>query len=191
MAWRKAGTTTLGSAGDTITVSGMTTSKFKILLAHTLDTGGAIYQGLRFNSDTTNDYAVRKSYNGGSDATAVNTSQMQFMGNAFASDIFGVGYLVDINGEEKLFTGFSVAENAAGAGTAPMREEQADKYIEGADITAANLNNTSAGDYNTDSNLSVIGSDGTEETKLQDGAIFYETDTNKEFLLSNNIWTEL
>ena len=159
MAWAKAGTTTLGSAGDTITVSDMTTSKFKMLLSHTLDTGGAIYQGLQFNSDTTNDYAIRKSYNGGSDATYVNVSQMQFMGNAFTSDIFGVGYLVDVNGEEKLFIGFSVAENAAGAGTSPTREEQAGKYIEGADITAANLNNTSAGDYNTDSNLSVIGSD--------------------------------
>ena len=146
MAWAKKGSTTLSGTSDTITVSGMTTSKFKILLAHTLDTGGAIYQGLQFNSDTTTDYAVRKSYNGGADTTGTNLVQMQFMGNAFASDIFGVGYLVDINGEEKLFIGFSVAENAAGAATAPTREEQADKYIEGADITAANLNNTSAGD---------------------------------------------
>ena len=191
MAWNKLGTTTLGSAGDTITVSGMTTSKFKILLAHTLDTGGAIYQGLQFNSDTTNDYAVRKSYNGGADATFGTVGQMQFMGNAFASDIFGLGYLVDINGEEKLFIGFSVAENAAGAATAPTREEQADKYIEGADITAANLNNTSAGDYATNSNLSVIGSDGTEELNVQDGAIYYDTDLNKEYVLYNNTWTEV
>jgi len=193
MAWAKLGTTTLTSSADTITVSDMTVTKFKTLLAHTLDTGGEIYQGLRFNSDTTNDYAVRKSYNGGADATYTSVTQMQFMGNAFLADIFGVGYLVDINGEEKLFIGFSVSENAAGASTAPTREEQADKYIEGADITAFNLNNTSAGDYNTNSNLSALGGDVTETVTLQNGTIFEETDTNKAYIWnsSTKTWTQL
>jgi len=27
--------------------------------------------------------------------------------------------------------------------------------------------------------------------RIQDGAIYYETDTNKEYILSNNTWTEL
>ena len=41
-------------------------------------------------------------------------------------------------------------------------------------------------------NLAVLGSDITPSgVKVQDGAIYYETDTNKEFLLYNDVWTEL
>ena len=54
-------------------------------------------------------------------------------------------------------------------------------------IEAQNSSNT----YTSDSNLSVIGSDGATSTKLQDGAIYYETDTNKEYVLYNNTWTEV
>lgn len=41
----------------------------------------------------------------------------------------------------------------------------------------------------------MLGSDVTPATaeviKVQDGAIFYETDTNKEYILYNSAWTEL
>ena len=41
----------------------------------------------------------------------------------------------------------------------------------------------------------MLGSDVTpasaEAIKIQDGSIFYETDTNKEYVLNNNTWTEL
>jgi len=59
------------------------------------------------------------------------------------------------------------------------------------DIDTIQFVNTNNGDIGVGTNTSVLGSDGTESTKLQDGAIYYETDTNKEYLLYNNTWTEL
>ncbi len=41
------------------------------------------------------------------------------------------------------------------------------------------------------SNLTVLGSDGTEELNVQDGAIYYDTTLNKEYVLYNNTWTEV
>jgi ribosomal protein L27 len=41
-----------------------------------------------------------------------------------------------------------------------------------------------------DSNFTVLGSDEVLYV-VQDGAIFYEKDTNKEYIISNNTWTEL
>mgnify|MGYP000930011249 CR=1 FL=1 len=49
---------------------------------------------------------------------------------------------------------------------------------------------TNASKVTTDTNLTVLGSD-VDTYVVQDGAVYYETDTNKEFLLSNDIWTEL
>ena len=66
------------------------------------------------------------------------------------------------------------------------------KYTQTADITRTDLNSSyTTTAYAENSNYSLIGSDGTEELKVQDGAIFYETDTNKEYLLYNNTWTEV
>ena len=43
----------------------------------------------------------------------------------------------------------------------------------------------------SDTNLTVIGSDGTESLNVQDGAVYYDKTLNKEYILSNNTWTEL
>ena len=44
-------------------------------------------------------------------------------------------------------------------------------------------------------NISVLGSDMTpaaaQDATVTDGAIFYETDTDKEYVLYNNTWTEV
>ena len=50
MAWGKAGSTTLGSAGDDITVTIGTTSKSNTLMCHGLLGGsGTVQHGLRFD----------------------------------------------------------------------------------------------------------------------------------------------
>lgn len=161
MAWAKNGTTTLTGTADTVSVATLPDTKFNFCIGHALGTGGAIYMGIRLNNDSGTNYAVRKSYNGGTDSTHTSNDSIQFMGNAFTStDIFGVGYLINISSEEKLFIGFSVAENASGAGTAPAREEQADKWANTSSVVDQfDIFNTSAGDYDTDSNVTVIGSD--------------------------------
>jgi len=67
-------------------------------------------------------------------------------------------------------------------------------WFDGADsgqFTQVDIINDDVGSWDTDSNLSAIGSDGTEELNVQDGAIYYDTDLNKEYVLYNNTWTEV
>ncbi len=55
--------------------------------------------------------------------------------------------------------------------------------------------NYGGGDFLTGSNLSALGGDITpvaqDPPKVQDGAVFYEKDTNKEYILNNGVWTKL
>ena len=189
MAWNKLGTTTLGSAGDTITVSGITSNEFIYILTHAL--GSNADKKLKFNNNGNSVYARRYSDNGAGDGTTTSTTNIAH--STLLTDEFLIGYVLNKSGEEKLLMTFTVASNSSGAGNVPARLELVGKFVPSpdADITRVDDINTHTGDYDTDSNLSVIGSDGTESLGVQDGAIFYETDTNKEYLLSNNTWTEI
>ena len=105
---------------------------------------------------------------------------------------FFFGHIVNISSEEKLIIMHQCAQGSADATNAPYSGEFVAKW----DNTSnqANIVGFYSGGSNTlssTSNVSVIGSDGTDELNVQDGAIYYETDTNKEFLLSNNTWTEV
>jgi len=51
--------------------------------------------------------------------------------------------------------------------------------------------NDGSGDMQIGDNISALGSDGVESLNVQDGAVYYETDTNKSYVLYNNSWTEL
>lgn len=189
MAWTKLGTTTLGSAGDTITVSGFTSNEFIQILTHSPASGAD--KKLKFNNNGNSVYARRYSDNGASDGTSINHSNIAH--STLLTDELLIGYVVNKSGEEKLLITHIVASNTSGAGNAPARLELVGKFVPSpdADITRVDEINTHTGDLDTDSNLSVLGSDGTEELNVQDGAIYYDTDLNKEYVLYNNTWTEV
>ncbi len=192
MAWIKLSSNTLTTASDTLTGDSFTTSKFIQYLGHVIPKTSNAEMFIRPNNNSNSVYANRISVNGGSDATNVTQSEINSVGDDVP--IFQIINFCNLSGEEKLGIHFEVSASVTGAGTAPSRREQVDKFVPSpdADITSFTGVNTRAGaDLDIGSNLSALGSDGTESTKLQDGAIYYETDTNKEFLLSNNTWTEL
>ena len=196
MVWNKLGTTTLGSAGDDLDITSMTASKFNMIMNHWISITSTTTASLTLDNTGGNDYAYRYSTNGGSDSISVSQANVQvgLGGIPSGSSNFDINYSVNIDGKEKLIIGHNITSATAGAGTSPSRRESVykkDTTTDSGQYTRIDYNNADAGSFDTDSNLSVIGSDGTEETKLQDGAIYYETDTNKEFILSNNIWTEL
>ena len=58
MVWAKAGSTTLGSAGDTCNVTGLSNNKFNMILFHRI-TDGNTRGKLRFNNDSGSNYAER------------------------------------------------------------------------------------------------------------------------------------
>ena len=189
MVWGKAGSTTLTSAGDTITISSMTASKFNQFLEHEIATGNIDNPKWTFNNNTNSVYGFRINQNGGSDGTSVSqTGVVANLGNA-QWDRFNVNYVCSISGEEKLLTLLEVASNSAGAGNAPARMELVGKFVPSpdADITRVDVTNGGVGDFDTSSNISALGSEVTPApaipalTNVQDNSIFVEKSTAKRY----------
>jgi len=196
MAWNKLGTTTLGSAGDDLDITSMTANKFNVILMHVLQSTSSTYTpDMTFDDTGGNDYARRNETNGGSDTTLTSQAFIEFGlgGINTTTTEFTTSYVCNIDGEEKLMIYNNIAA-PTGAGTAPSRAQgvaKKDTTTDTVQFTRIDINNTDAGSFPIDSNLSAIGSDGTEELNVQDGAIYYDTDLNKEYVLYNNTWTEV
>ena len=192
MAWVKAGSTTLDGTNDVIDVTSLSNNKFITLLNHGLYSGDA-NGTFNFNNDTGSNYAQRQSYAGGSDGTP-ETSQTKFSYNDSSThdSIFAVSDIVNIAGEEKLFITHYGTVTSTGA-NAPFRAEQVGKWANTSDAITSikHTQSSSGGDYLSGSNVSVLGSDGVESLNVQDGAVYYETDTNKEYVLYDNTWSEV
>ena len=196
MAWGKAGSTTLSSAGDTLTVSGMTANKSYQYLFHAPQ-NGTYNTIINFDNDSGTKYAERQSANGGADGT--NVSQADFnTGDGTDSDGFHVGYICDISGEETLILDWWNRANTAGAGNAPYRGENVGKFTGTTQFTRIDFDNSSGGSgFATDSNLSVIGSDITPAaavtfpTNVQVGSRAEITDTRKMYNFNGSAWQEI
>jgi hypothetical protein len=109
------------------------------------------------------------------------------------ADHFYVIYGMDISGEDKLFYEHMVDQGSSTGAVQPNWIDYVFKMENNGTtrVTRIDFNNTSTGDYVTGSNLTVLNNGGTEGVTVQDGAIYYDTTLNKEFILSNNTWTEL
>ena len=193
MAWRKAGTTTLGSAGDTCDVTGLSNNKFNMILFHRI-TSGDTRGKLRLNNDSGSNYALRVNNNGGTDGTTTSSNLWNQQHYQQGNDGFWIGYFFNIASEEKLGIGHLNGRNSTGAGNAPNRSEVVYKWANTSDaISQVNFFNDGSGSYDSGTNATVLGSDGVATTSLnvQDGAIYYDTTLNKEYVLYNNTWTEL
>tara|TARA_R110002110_G_C13024472_1_gene678203 strand:+ start:22 stop:606 length:585 start_codon:yes stop_codon:yes gene_type:complete len=194
MAWAKNGTpTTLGSAADDIDITDLGGNKFNMILMHIIRSGNAMIQQT-FNNDTGTKYTVRESTNGAGDVT---TTSQTFIDTQYQQgyDDFTFMYTCWISGEEKLIIHQYVQGGATGASNAPSRRESVAKYAP-ASLTDTcdriDCNNASGtGDYAADSNLSALGSEGVESMTVQDGAVYYDTDLNKSYVLNGSTWTEL
>jgi len=195
MAWTKAGSTTLTNANTNLSVTGTSTNIFYQSMNHVFATSGNVAMATSYNGDTattSNRYAMRKNNNGTEDPL---TSRDEIYLTGGDTEIFGIVYHVFVSGEEKLMIGHACGKGTATSGYPPNKNEGAGKYVptdltdtmSSMNIEAQNSSNT----YTSDSNLSVLGSDGVESMTVQDGSIFYETDTNKSYVLSSNVWTEL
>jgi len=186
---------TTATAGNGIAITGMTASETNQFLHHMVTPSTNLSVNGHFN-DAGNNYADRCEFSGGTDTTA--TSQDHFNQDGDTGnddDRLTVWYWCNVSGEEKLGIGHMVNRNTAGAGNPPPRAEMVSKYT----VTSGQFTEVayvaSTGTLGTDSNLTVLGSELTPAAAsgviVSDGAIFYETDTNKEYVLYNNTWTEL
>ena len=191
MAWNKLGTTTLSSTADVIDSGAFTAVNFIFGMSHVFANGGDKAPNLRFDQTGGTAYTTRHSDNGGADSSETSQPDIKGIGPTDDDD-FMIYYAFNDASEEKLVIMQQVNRNNAGAGNAPYREETVGKYAQtSSQVTEVGITNTGTGDYDTDSNFSALGSDGTESLNVQDGAIYYDTDLNKEYVLYNNTWTEI
>jgi len=160
--WVELGRTTLGSAGDTITVSSLADKRYYMILCDGLGTG-AIRGSMRSGNgsvDTGSNYAFRRSHNGAAESTFASTSQFAATSGATADNEFWVQYGSNLSANEKLFISQTVRQNTAGAGNAPNRTEHTGKWVNTSNpLDSITLYNDQAGSYNTNAEVVVLGWD--------------------------------
>ena len=188
MTWERLAHAVLGSDGDTFDTGTFTAKKNLRIIVWTKGTTGGTYQGVRFNDDTGNNYAHRRSEAGGNDGTNTSTNFMQLSDSDIAN---GGGYTVtditNISDKEKLAITHSVMGSSSGAGTAPDRDEFVGKWANtSAQITKIQVYNQGSGNFVAGSYITVFGESSdiiTDEkttiTNVPAGTRYEETDTRK------------
>lgn len=157
--WQEIGRTTLGSAGDTITVSSLPARKYLRLIYFHIATGGTTTAVMTFNGDTGANYATRASSDQGATATATSGTSVAIQSTAFQSDVAAI---IDILNVATVAKSVIIrAEIIAGAATtAPGSRDVYGKWVNtSAQISSITITNTGAGDFNTGSELIVLGHD--------------------------------
>lgn len=158
--WEEIGRTTLGSAGDTITVSSIPARKYLRVLLSLASTGGTIVATLRFNNDSSTNYARKSSANfaAAADVTSENSLGLS---PADADDMFGEVYIINNASQEKLTISHLIIRETAGAATVPSSRETVGKWANtSAQISRIDVvNTTGTGDYVIGSEVIVLGHD--------------------------------
>lgn len=160
--WEELGRTTLGSAGDTITVNNIGARRYLKVLIRLIPTGGTINALMRFNNDSGNSYAIQVSTDFGASADSVNASSLGIVTSAVSEHKFAIVEIVNDQADEKFVISRAIERGASsdGAGNAPDCRFLFGKWDNvAAQITRIDVVNGGTGDYNTNSEVVVLGHD--------------------------------
>ncbi len=160
MAWAKNGTPhTLSSTADELQISDLGSKKFNILLSHIFPTGGDARRKVNFNNDGVGgtSYASSREQNG-TDSTQTSVGYLDVWYSPTQTD-FMVMYIFVDSAEEKLAIANLVSDGGSGATNAPNRAETSGKEATNDALTQIDIDNDAAGDFDTGSNISMIGTD--------------------------------
>jgi len=157
--WEELGRTTLGVAGDTITVNSIPARKYLYIIVSALPVSGTISTEMRFNNDSGNNYAARLSINGAAEVTAGSAALLSISPSTTAAPQFGILRVVNILAQEKLYLAEAVGAGTAGGANIPDRRESIGKWANtAAQITRVDLINSSGtGDFAIGSEVIVLG----------------------------------
>lgn len=157
--WEEIGRTTLGSNGDTITVSGMTAKKYLKVFVQ-VACSGDVNPVIRFNNDSGNNYAFRISSNGGADITFTSQDNIATIGGGGSNPRYIEFECINIASQEKLVIEHSIERGSSGAGNLPSRREVVGKWANTSNaITRIDIVNTDVGDILSGSEVVVLGHD--------------------------------
>lgn len=158
--WLEIGRTILVAPSDTIDVS-VPKKRFLMILVF-LDNSGSITPRLRVGTTTIDvgaNYTNRFSANGGGDSPSVSDTSM-IAGETGSYPRFVIFWIDNNPSGEKFAHIRSVSRDVAGAGTAPSRVEIVSKWQSQSDqIDQIQLLNTGTGDFDTGSEVVVLGWD--------------------------------
>ena len=151
------------STGDNHTTGTFTAKKYLMVETCVIASGGECSQRLTFNDDTSSNYAARISFDGGSDSTQTNGSNI----NSGLNDNIPSGsiakntmFIINKSDKEKLAISHGVVSEASGASTAPTRDELVFKWANtSSQITKIDFDNNKAGDWASGSYIKVYGAD--------------------------------
>ena len=157
--WKEVGRTTLGSASSTITVSSLPDKRYYKVLTSITGQASNSDIGMRLNGDTGANYARRFSVNGASDTAQSSIAEIGLT-TTETNPNFQSLYLANLSSKEKLGFLHNVRQNTPGAGDAPNRAEQAFKWANTSSaINRVDVYNSSTGDFNSGSEVVVLGYD--------------------------------
>lgn len=156
--WQYLLKTTLGSAGDLISVTPFTAKKY-LRIYITAIPSGAIRCLLRFNNDSASNYAQRFSYN--TAATTVNVSQSAVVLSPSETSLQLLTLdVVNISAQEKVISGMGFTNGSAGAAGSPTSIHMGGKWANtSSQITRVDIINDQAGDFAIGSEVIVLGHD--------------------------------
>lgn len=155
--WEELGRTTLGSNGDTISVTNLPARKYLKILISVVGSGN-INLDMKFNGDTANNYVYRRSINGGAEDPQTSQGAIQLQDSSSAPPMFSEVEALNISAQEKMIIGHTIRQNTAGAGNIPARVEVVGKWANtSAQISRVDLVNTLAGDFVAGSEVIVLG----------------------------------
>jgi len=165
--WERLYSSTLGSTGTTIDtgVGGIAARKYLRIIIDvvpTSSTGSGIY--LRFNGDTSTNYPIRRSTNGGSDSTIVGSSYTYWYDGLGGNTMnrYAVLDIINIADKEKLIIHHQT-RSATGAGNVPDRHEAVGKWVNtSAQITDVELHSASfsgSDTYDAGTTMTILGAD--------------------------------
>lgn len=155
--WEELGRTTLGSDGDTVTVSGLASRKYLQIHFGNI-TSGSTNVLLRFNADSGANYAYRSSTDGGADTTAVSQSEGQLSASG-STNSYGVVDVLNVSSIEKYAIG-NFMRSTSSAASAPSRLEGHIKWANTSSvISSVTIFNNSTGNFATGSQAVVLGHD--------------------------------
>ena len=157
--WEELASVQLGSAGDTLDSGTITAKKYLWFQVYT--EGANTETQFKFNSTTGQEYASRRSGDGGSDSEFPNEyqSKINATGGASHTACLMNGFIINNSANNKLVITQQVAVEQTGSGTAPRRSEGITKWSNTSDsITSIQIINNSSGNFGTNSILKVWGS---------------------------------
>lgn len=151
--------TTLGSAGNTITVSSLPAYKYLRIEYSVVGSGGTVTTvQVRLNNDSGNNYSRRTSVDGGADATVTSSNVLINATAVNAGDVqHGIIEILNIATNEKMATTTICTEGTTGAGTAPTSNITFSKWANTTDQVSRVDIIASANNFATGSEAIVYG----------------------------------